>query len=80
MSLPALGRPRLNSGLSGPLTTFEFSWPLVASSFGLEETTDLNPSTISWTSIAIPVSDQRHERLHHLPLEAENKFYRLRKP
>ncbi len=58
----------------------QISWPLVASGFELEETTELNPSsTVNWTSVAPPYQTNATSVSVAVALGAQNRFYRLRK-
>jgi hypothetical protein len=58
------------------------SWPLSASGFVLDETSALEspPTATVWSEIPAPYESDGTVNFATLPLAAENKFYRLRKP
>jgi len=76
-----LGAPAPQLAIERSASNVQISWPLVPSGFGLEETTDLNPSsTVSWTSVQFPYQTNATSVSVTLPLGAQDRFYRLRKP
>jgi hypothetical protein len=71
----------INSRLSDPPADLQISWPPMPSGFGLEEITDLNPSSaVGWTPVPFPYQTNATSVSVTLPLGAQNRFYRLRKP
>jgi hypothetical protein len=76
-----LGTPAPRLAIELSASNVQISWPLVASGFGLEETPDLNPSsTVNWTSVPLPYQTNATSVSVTVPLGAQNRFYRLRKP
>jgi len=75
-------------GPSAPQLAFERSagsvrilWPLSAANFMLDETDNLNPVPLNgWVQVPFPYQTNATHVSVTLPLAAENKFYRLRKP
>ena len=75
------GTPAPELAIKRSARNVQISWPLVPSGFGLEETTDLNPSsTIGWTAAPVPYQTNATSVSVTVPLGAQNRFYRLRKP
>ncbi len=76
-----LGPPAPQLAIERSASDVQISWPVVASGFVLEETTDLNPSsTVGWTQVPFPYQTNATSVSVAVPLGAQNRFYRLRKP
>ena len=55
-------------------------WPLSAANFVIEEAGELGVSPIGWTQLSPPYQTNATSVFVTLPLGAQNRFYRLRKP
>ncbi len=76
-----LGAPAPQLAIERSASNVQISWPLVASGFMLEETTDLKVSfTSGWISAPFPYQTNATSVSVTRPLGAQNTFYRLRKP
>jgi hypothetical protein len=74
-------------GTSAPQLAIERSadsvrilWPISAANFVLEESGELDISPLGWTQLSPPYQTNATSVSVTLPLGAQNRFYRLRKP
>jgi hypothetical protein len=75
-----LKSPAPQLGIERSASDVQISWPILPSGFGLEEITDLNPSSaVGWTPVPFPYQTNATSVSVTLPLGAQNRFYRLRK-
>ena len=75
-----LGAPAPQLGIERSADNVRILWPLSAANFVVEEADDLNASPLGWSQLPFAYQTNATHVSITLPLTAENKFYRLRKP